>query len=791
MRDQHGKGHGDRAPTTDAVQRQALGVGKRTLVSSIFAAPTLATGGPLQLQALQPNLAPDDGQVHAAAARGLDGPAGKLPHLDSILRAFGRHDVSGISAHVGGPAAAASQSIGAEAYATGNHVAFAGAPSLHTAAHEAAHVVQQRAGVHLKGGVGAAGDPHEQHADAVADRVVAGGSAEGLLDAYAPSSSPSPASTVQRKPDAGETDDDRSLNAIIKVVAYGPGGKVLAHEGVRAHWNGHLPITFHGTHGKAWTWSNPAARDTRLQIRPDGTGGISIEAWAKQIGANSVDVFAQAAEAVTVSKDAPADNHAPGHATKKRDAGDGSSSEARHGGAGAETGTGDHTSGRAGAGAGAETGTGTGTGTGDRTSSSTAATEERSGAHGTGEHGAKHDDHADPGGDVDELDDAAPDPAEELLLDEIDRELAVTRSPTGEGDARATGGHGKRGGDPAGRTGSDTTLGGAGPGGELAKADGDGDGSITVRDADGTAAGDALGLKGGSERGVYAGEGREGDDGVRGAGAVFGGVIAVPAALKGLVEIGLLIDAGDITGAAGDLFKKGIGKAASIATARRVLAREARVFARQEVKAIAKHMAMDKAFRALAKEERAQLMRIWLWETQRKYFRAYLKAAKAEQRVVSNALKRAKPGDLAALTARDAAAHASEEVATVEPVAGRLPRNHQYAGKEFPRELTPEQFRNKALRFKATGYPDFEPFAKTLPNGKKVVHLEYQGSRTTDFAAANRACGFEETPRGWTWHHDENARDFLLVPTELHEAVSHSGGVAKHRHTTGAQTYGN
>jgi hypothetical protein len=45
--------------------------------------------------------------------------------------------------------------------------------------------VQQRAGVHLQGGVGKAGDPHEQHADAVADKVVRGESAEPLLDRYA------------------------------------------------------------------------------------------------------------------------------------------------------------------------------------------------------------------------------------------------------------------------------------------------------------------------------------------------------------------------------------------------------------------------------------------------------------------------------------------------------------------------------------------------------------------------------------------------------------------------------
>lgn len=63
----------------------------------------------------------------------------------------------------------------------GNAIAFRQAPDLHTAAHEAAHVLQQRAGVHLKGGVGEDGDDYEKHADAVADRVVAGRSAEDLL----------------------------------------------------------------------------------------------------------------------------------------------------------------------------------------------------------------------------------------------------------------------------------------------------------------------------------------------------------------------------------------------------------------------------------------------------------------------------------------------------------------------------------------------------------------------------------------------------------------------------------
>jgi hypothetical protein len=119
--------------------------------------------------------------VHAAAAHGVQGGGGALPHAGSIQAAFGSHDVSSISAHVGGQAAEASQAMGATAYASGNDVAFASQPDLHTAAHEAAHIVQQRSGVSLEGGVGQVGDGYENHADKVADAVVAGKSAEPIL----------------------------------------------------------------------------------------------------------------------------------------------------------------------------------------------------------------------------------------------------------------------------------------------------------------------------------------------------------------------------------------------------------------------------------------------------------------------------------------------------------------------------------------------------------------------------------------------------------------------------------
>ena len=120
-------------------------------------------------------------QIKQAAVEGVSGSSTSMPHLEAIQRSFGPHDVSNVQAHVGGAAAKANESMGAAAYATGNHVAFKAGPDLHTAAHEVAHVVQQRSGVQLSGGVGQVGDAYERHADSVADQVVQGKSAEAVL----------------------------------------------------------------------------------------------------------------------------------------------------------------------------------------------------------------------------------------------------------------------------------------------------------------------------------------------------------------------------------------------------------------------------------------------------------------------------------------------------------------------------------------------------------------------------------------------------------------------------------
>jgi hypothetical protein len=124
-------------------------VGKRTLTEAL---------PPVQRK--EHGRADDGVDVAAEAQRGVAGAPQSLPHLDLIQRSFGHHDVRGVGAHVGGAAADASERIGASAYATGTSVAFRGAPDLHTAAHEAAHVVQQRGGVQLRGGVGEQGDAY-------------------------------------------------------------------------------------------------------------------------------------------------------------------------------------------------------------------------------------------------------------------------------------------------------------------------------------------------------------------------------------------------------------------------------------------------------------------------------------------------------------------------------------------------------------------------------------------------------------------------------------------------------
>jgi len=171
--------------------------------------PAHLPGGAVQLRRRMATRSDDErrpAEVHAARV-GVQGSGGAMPFLERIEASFGAaHDLSGVSFHDDAAAREASSDLGAAAYATGESIAFGVTPDLHTVAHEAAHVIQQRAGVSLAGAVGEAGDRYERHADAVADAVVRGEDAAGLLAPFS-SGSPRHVAAVQRveSKEPGET----------------------------------------------------------------------------------------------------------------------------------------------------------------------------------------------------------------------------------------------------------------------------------------------------------------------------------------------------------------------------------------------------------------------------------------------------------------------------------------------------------------------------------------------------------------------------------------------------------
>ena len=130
--------------------------------------------------------------VYDTTRRSEAGASAPLPHLEQIQRSFGHHDLSRVRTYQESRAASVARSIDARAYTAGDHIAFAGSPDLRTAAHEAAHVVQQRAGIRLPGQFSQPDDAYERHANAVADRVAQNRSAEPLLNEITAAASSAP-----------------------------------------------------------------------------------------------------------------------------------------------------------------------------------------------------------------------------------------------------------------------------------------------------------------------------------------------------------------------------------------------------------------------------------------------------------------------------------------------------------------------------------------------------------------------------------------------------------------------
>lgn len=144
------------------------------------------------------------------------------------------------------------------------------------------------------------------------------------------------------------------------------------------------------------------------------------------------------------------------------------------------------------------------------------------------------------------------------------------------------------------------------------------------------------------------------------------------------------------------------------------------------------------------------------------------------------------------------ASSADRELAEGWGKVAAKPLNSRYAGKRFPLENARPDLAVKypqSVRFTAQGYPDFSPYAVAKVeldelawsnDSKEYAHID----RLQDFKAADDKVGIkapERTARRLTWHHVEDGRTLLLVPADLHNAVSHHGGVAYTERVAGPQ----
>lgn len=110
----------------------------------------------------------------------------------------------------------------------------------------------------------------------------------------------------------------------------------------------------------------------------------------------------------------------------------------------------------------------------------------------------------------------------------------------------------------------------------------------------------------------------------------------------------------------------------------------------------------------------------------------------------------------------------------LKKINGRLPINGDFAGKRF---LLPDDLATKypsGVYFKPSGFPDFTQYAT-----KQKMIMNLTGDRASDYRKANAAFDLNITPIGYTWHHVEDGVTMQLIPTDLHRAIPHTGGVAK------------
>lgn len=101
----------------------------------------------------------------------------------------------------------------------------------------------------------------------------------------------------------------------------------------------------------------------------------------------------------------------------------------------------------------------------------------------------------------------------------------------------------------------------------------------------------------------------------------------------------------------------------------------------------------------------------------------------------------------------------------IKSTDGIKPRNSHLAGATHPKTMVP---------FDKDGFPDFS--GHLYKEGKSQVTIAPTGDRAKDFAAANQAAGYTQTPKGYTWHHHQETGKMQLVNSRIHQETGHTGG---------------
>ncbi len=133
--------------------------------------------------------------------------------------------------------------------------------------------------------------------------------------------------------------------------------------------------------------------------------------------------------------------------------------------------------------------------------------------------------------------------------------------------------------------------------------------------------------------------------------------------------------------------------------------------------------------------------------------------------------------DVSALEPDTLGASAAEDVDGVIPlIGGKPPINSKFAGQTYPLEKLPLELQIKypdSVKFKPTGFPDFSPYAIA-----EITRDDLTGNYRIDGKIASKSSGVLEKPKGYSWRHKEDGKGMQLVPTDIHDAVRHTGGVA-------------